>query len=478
MLRAMPLRAAFPLSGLSARLLVLTIAFVMLAEVLIYVPSIARFRQVYLEERLAAAHLASLALDAAPNQPISATLSNKLLEQAMVRIVSIKRKDARSLYLGDDMPPPVHASFDLRDPSWYRLAADAFATLMINQKRVISVAGNVPGAVGDTIDVILDEYPMQQAMRDFSIRILSLSIFISVITAGLVFLSLQWLMVRPMRRITQSMVAFRNAPEDSTVAPEISTRSDEIGVAQRELADMQVNLRAALRQRSHLAALGAAVSKINHDLRNILATAQLVSDRFSDSADPEVRRIAPTLVRSIDRAIALCTNSLRYGRGDDAVLDRQSFDLADLASDVRAALALPDGVEFRNDVAADFTIVGDREQMFRVLLNLTRNAAEAMTGFATGSIAIRAARTAAAATIEVADTGPGIPEAARLHMFEPFKGAARSGGTGLGLAIARDIMHAHGGEIELAGSGPTGTVFRLTLPDRAAALDRRTANRR
>lgn len=475
----MPLRAVFPLSSLSARLLVLTIGFVMLAEVLIYVPSIARFRQVYLEERLAAAHLASLALDAAPNQPISATLSNKLLEQAMVRIVSIKRKDARSLYLGDDMPPPVHASFDLRDPSWFGLAVDAFETLMMNRKRVISVAGNA-GTVGDTIDVILDEYPMQQAMRDFSIRILTLSIFISVITAGFVFLSLQWLMVRPMRRITQSMVAFRNAPEDSTVGPEISARRDEIGVAQRELADMQVNLRAALRQRSHLAALGAAVSKINHDLRNILATAQLVSDRLTDSADPAVRRIAPTLVRSIDRAIALCTNSLRYGRGDDVVLDRQSFDLGDLVSDVRAALtlALPAGVEFRSDIAAGFTIVGDREQMFRVFLNLTRNAAEAMAGFATGSIAIRAARTAAAAVIEIVDTGPGIPEAARLHMFEPFKGAARSGGTGLGLAIARDIMHAHGGEIELAASGPAGTVFRLTLPDRAAVLDRRTANRR
>ncbi len=475
----MPLRAVFPLSSLSAPLLVLTIGFVMLAEVLIYVPSIARFRQVYLEERLAAAHLASLALDAAPNQPISATLSNKLLEQAMVRIVSIKRKDARSLYLGDDMPPPVHASFDLRDPSWFGLAVDAFETLMMNRKRVISVAGNA-GTVGDTIDVILDEYPMQQAMRDFSIRILTLSIFISVITAGFVFLSLQWLMVRPMRRITQSMVAFRNAPEDSTVGPEISARRDEIGVAQRELADMQVNLRAALRQRSHLAALGAAVSKINHDLRNILATAQLVSDRLTDSADPAVRRIAPTLVRSIDRAIALCTNSLRYGRGDDVVLDRQSFDLGDLVSDVRAALtlALPAGVEFRSDIAAGFTIVGDREQMFRVFLNLTRNAAEAMAGFATGSIAIRAARTAAAAVIEIVDTGPGIPEAARLHMFEPFKGAARSGGTGLGLAIARDIMHAHGGEIELAASGPAGTVFRLTLPDRAAVLDRRTANRR
>ena len=359
----------------------------------------------------------------------------------MVRIVSIKRQNARSLYLGDEMPPPVHASFDLRNASPFALVVDA---LWPRAYRVISVTGKGPAADVETIDVILDEKPLQQEIYDFSWRILTLSVVISIFTAGLVFAILQGLLVRPIRRITQSMIAFRETSEDATLTLGVGARRDEIGIAQRELADLQINLRAVLRKRSHLAGLGASVSKINHDLRSILATAQLVSDRLADSADPDVRRIAPTLVRSLDCAIALCINSLRYGRVDATVLDLQTFDVRTLVADVGNALALawPPGVIFRNDVARNIAIVGDREQSFRVLLNLIRNAAEALTGAARGEIPIRAGQTGSGTTIDVIDHGPGIPEAVRLHLFEPFRGAARNGGTGLGLAIARDVTAA------------------------------------
>ena len=69
-----------------------------------------------------------------------------------------------------------------------------------------------------------------------------------------------------------------------------------------------------------------------------------------------------------------------------------------------------------------------------------------------------------ALTIDVADDGPGLPEKAREHLFQPFAGSAREGGTGLGLVIAREVVHAHGGEIELARTGDDGTVFRLRFP--------------
>ena len=115
-------------------------------------------------------------------------------------------------------------------------------------------------------------------MIDFAGRILLLSVMISLITAGLVFLSLNALMVRPMRRITASMMAFRRDPEDPAATLPQTSRADEIGMAQRELIDMQASLRAALRQKERLAALGTAVTKINHGLRNILPTAALVSE--------------------------------------------------------------------------------------------------------------------------------------------------------------------------------------------------------
>src|SRR5262249_30113336 len=153
-----------------------------------------------------------------------------------------------------------------------------------------------------TIEIVIDEAPMRLALIDYSQRILALSVFISLITATLLYLSLQWLMVRPLRRLIEGMMAFREDPEDVSRSIAATGRSDEIGVAEREFAEMQAGLRSALHQKTRLAALGTAVTKINHDLRNILATAGLVSDRLAGSDDPEVKRIAPTLVKAIDRA--------------------------------------------------------------------------------------------------------------------------------------------------------------------------------
>jgi signal transduction histidine kinase len=452
------------LKSLSARLLVLTVFFVMLSEVMIYVPSIARFRLVYLEERLAAAHLAIQALQETPDQMISAELERELLTQVGARAVILKRQESRHLMLSEEMPPNVDAMFDLHDKAPARLIRDAFELLRLGP-RVIRVVGPAPTRPELTVEVLLDEDPMRAAMIDYSRRILALSIVISLITATLVYLSLQLLMVRPMRRITESLMAFHTAPEDASrdVAP--SRRSDEIGIAQRELAHMQADLRAALKQKDRLAALGTAVSKINHDLRNILATAQIVSDRLSTSADPEVRHVTPTLIDSIDRAISLCGRTLDFGSADEPPPQRLPFTVSDLLDDVGATVGLPadDRIVWRNEVASDLRVEADREQMFRVFLNLGRNSIQAMGG--RGRIQITAERAPGKVTIDFADTGPGLTEKAQAHLFEAFAGTSRSGGSGLGLAIARDLMRAHGGDIRLLSSGPEGTTFRLELPD-------------
>src|SRR3546814_4753225 len=144
------------------------------------------------------------------------------------------------------------------------------------------------------------------AMLDYSERILGLSIVISLIAAGLVFLSLRRLLVVPLTRLIDKMVAFRDDPEDAANVVMPSGRSDEIGVAQRQLHDMQIALRGALKQKARLAALGTGVTKINHDLRNILSTAALLSERLALSDDPEVRRITPRLLDALDRAVDLC----------------------------------------------------------------------------------------------------------------------------------------------------------------------------
>jgi signal transduction histidine kinase len=459
------------LGSLSARLLVITIAAIMLGEVLIYLPSIARYRVVFLEERLGAARLAALAVEAAPEGMVSPALAHKLLDQAGVEAIVLHKPGLMSIMLGDEMPQSIDAVFDLRRARPVPLVGEAFGTLAAGGERLIRVIGMAPAPEEDVVvEAVMTERALFTGMVDYSKRILTLSIVLSLLSASLVFLALHRLTVRPMRQITASMVAFRKAPEEASSVIQPSRRSDEVGVAQRELAIMQSELREALRQKTRLAALGAAVSKINHDLRNILSSAVLVSDRIAKVADPKVREMTPQLLEVIDRAVALCGETLKFARAGEPAPRLSRFSLRPLADDVARSLpAVAEGrIRWDNRVPAELSIAADRDQLFRILLNLARNAADAMVRDARAEkrLAIEAEPNAATGgvAIEVADTGPGLPQDVLAHLFEPFTGAGRQGGTGLGLAIARDLVRAHGGAIELERTGPDGTVFRLDFP--------------
>lgn len=448
--------------SLSAKLLLLTIAFVMLAEVLIYAPSIARMRLVYLEERIAAAHLAILALEATPDNMVSKEMEAELLQHVGAYMVALTRPGAGKLMLMVTRPDRLDATYDLRQAGFFMLIRDAVETMLAPDGRLLRVIGPSPKDPVVLIEVVMDESPLRRQMFEASWRILSVSLAISIFTAALVYLSLHLLMVRPMRRITASMAAFRANPEVVAEVLPDADRSDEIGIAQRELATMQQGLRAALLQKTRLAALGTAVTKVNHDLRNILATASLISERLARSGDPAVRAMAPTLVAAIDRALHLCAQTLQFTREGPVQLDLQRFDLRDLLTEVREALAeVSSGqANWVNDVDRGFNVEADREQLYRVFFNLARNAFEA--GASELRLAARPVRDFL--VIDIEDNGPGMPEAARQNIFKPFAGSTREGGTGLGLSIAHDIMRAHGGDIRLERSGPEGTLFRLVLP--------------
>jgi hypothetical protein len=295
------------LISLSARLLLLTMFFVMVAEFLIWTPSISRFRKVYLEEHIVRAHLSTLTLEAMPDKGVDKDLERSLLFHADSYGIVLHRPEQRVLIVAKDMPPKVDLVVDIAKGSFFGWIGDAFATLAQDKNRILRVMGTSPKNPEVMVEVSIDETPMREAMYDFSTRILQLSIVISLFTAGFVYLSLQWLMVRPMRRITANMASFRAVPEDATRDIPTTSRSDEIGVTERELAVMQGEIRYALQQKTRLATLGAAVAKINHDLRNSLATAVLAFDRLADIDDPEVKRVLPRLYDSVDRAVNLCS---------------------------------------------------------------------------------------------------------------------------------------------------------------------------
>ena len=454
-----------PAKSLSARVLLLTIFFVMLGEVLIYAPSAGRFRYEYLRDRLATAHVAVLALLATPDYMVSDSLQAELLQHAGAYIVGLKRPDGVKLMMrAKNGVPPIAASFNLGQSDFFGLIGDAFATIAHPGNRILRVVGPSPKIPQATVEIVIDEAPMRSALIDYSERVLALSIVISLLTASLVYFSLQLLMIRPMRRLTESMVVFRSDPENASFAGRPSRRSDEIGVAERELVQMQAGLRAALRQKTRLAALGGAVTKINHDLRNILSTARLVSDRLLASDDPTVRRNSRALLAAIDRAVELCSATLNFTREGPPILERTSFALAELIEEVALALPAPAEGEppLRNEVPATLTVEADRGQLFRIFANLTQNAVQS----GATRIEVAAQRAGDQVIVEVSDNGPGLAPRARDNLFQPFAGSARPGGSGLGLAIVRELVRAHGGNIRLLRSTAEGTAFAVELPQK------------
>ncbi len=465
----------FPLGhSLSGRLLLLTIVFVMIAEILIYFPSTANFRVTWLEERLAAAQIASLSLEATMGEDVREELEKELLENARVLQVILHRNQTRMLMLARTDLPMVDQAFDLRERNPLILVRDAMLTLFA-EDRVILVKGTPGYGGGELIEAVIDETELRSAMYIYSRNILSLSIIISLLTAILVFLSLRTILVQPMRRITENMISFRRKPEDASRIIEPKSNVLEVRTAEQELATMQTRVRKSLNQQARLAALGTAVSKINHDLRNILASAQLVSDMLATSEDPKVQRLAPRLVGSIDRAVNLATNTLKFGKVDEPTPQKSNIELAKLVDQVGDQLGLPeDGhITWKNAVESSLHVYADSDQLFRILLNLSRNAAQAIDSSTKpgqiDEIQVKASPAdydgRSAISIDVSDTGPGIPENGREHLFEAFSASERKGGTGLGLAIAKELTLAHGGVIDLLESSPNGTSFRVTLPN-------------
>ena len=474
--------------GLSAKLLLLTSVFVMLAEILIFLPSVANFRINWLTDRLTAARLASLAADATADHDVPVNVRQELLNTAKVRYVAIKQRDTRRLVLPPDGPIEIDRSYDLRQDlsrSWLMrlglrmpLITDALMVLFAGGDGTIRVYGHPATPAGSTtwgpndfVEIVLPEAPLRAAMVAFALNILALSVIISLIAAALVYVALNHLLVQPVLRLAGNMEAFGRSPENASLIIEPSSRQDEVGTAERELQHMQQELRSMLNQKNHLAALGLAISKISHDLRNILTTAQLLSDRLSAVQDPSVQRFAPKLIASVDRAIALCNDTLRYGKAEDPAPRRTLFCLATLVDEVGGGLGLPSAqLAFVNDVQPELMIDADRDQLYRVLNNLVRNAAQAITQQQTGianEIRISARRTTSVVVCDVSDDGPGIPEKIRRTMFRAFQSGASKGGTGLGLAIAAELVAAHGGRVELLDT-PIGATFRLTVPDRGA----------
>lgn len=445
--------------SLSFRLFLIAIASVLVIEALIFVPSATRYRNDWLKDQIEAGRLAALALEAAPSRMVSEELERDLLESAMVLAVAELYDERRDMILNPGEEICCTRKIILYDDSPdFSEVGDTLGTFFARKDRflIIRAAGSRPGRV---IEIVADEKDLRQKLGTYGLNILGLSLLISIVTGGLLYLMLLLTVVRPIRRVTESVEQIKDEPGSWKRRLSPTPRSDEIGRAQNALSDMEEAVSNAFRQQERLAQLGEAVAKINHDLRNSLATAQLVSDNLSRSEDPRVAKSLPRLERALERAINLASDTLKYGRSSVPDSNIQKLRLFDIAEEAAAeALAAFGDIAFRNEVELLAEAKADPDHLHRICANLIRNAAEAMDGNGAISIGYDGA------ALSVADTGPGLPEQAKSNLFKPFAGSTRRDGTGLGLALSRDLARAMGGDLELGETGETGTRFVIFLP--------------
>jgi signal transduction histidine kinase len=454
--------------GLSARLLLLTILIVVLANLLILPPNLAAFEEQWLLDRLRAAELASLVEETAPNGIVTERVAEKLLANAGVVSVALQVENERRLMLQAPRLKRTPYLVDLRRQNPMSWLAP-FETLLGGGDRMVRVMAKPRFRAGEFVEIVAPDGPLKKELLAQLGRLTAIAVFTSVTAGAVVYFSLNLFLVRPMQRITRSMERFRADPEDPLAHLDPSGRRDEIGRAEVELTRMQGDLRAALSSRARLAMLGEAVAKINHDLRNMLTSAQIASERMAASGDPRVTHALPRLERALDRAITLASNVLSFGSSAEPPPTKRPTPLAAaLEAAAEDAGLTPEGVNLESRIDPDVEVDADPEQLHRILVNLLKNAREAVEGVETrqrrGRIVASPRSDPAATVIRLQDDGPGLPERAQANLFQPFSGSARRGGTGLGLAIARELAQGHGGDLVLVETGPAGTAFELRLP--------------
>ncbi len=461
-----------PPDGLQSRLLILTVLFTLAVGALIMLPNAANFHETWLQDRLQAAELASVGVEALPYNAVDDETAEQLLRIGGVSAVAISDQGVmRQLLRAPDLPRAPDF-IDLRRRNTGARLWEPVETLMGGPDRSIRVRAAPRYRAGDFIDVVAPAEPLRLELRAFILNSLLVSLIISAAAGGLLYAGLAFLVLRPLRRVTRSIESFAADPLQPGAEP--SDRGDEIGRVERELARMQEEVRQSLRARSRLVALGQAVAKINHDLRNMLTSAQMASERLAASPDPQVAKALPRLERALGRAAALARNVLDYGKSEEPapVIDRIAFGPAVVSAAEDAGLDAQ-GVRLVKDIPARFAVQADGDQLHRILVNLMRNARQAIEADPSrkpvrrgsrGMVRVSTTQEPGWIVIRLTDDGPGIPPRLSERLFEPFVSGSGSEGTGLGLTISRELAANHGGDLRLVETGPGGTTFELRLP--------------
>jgi len=466
--------------SLRVRLLLLICICVILTESLVFIPSIANRQHRWFENQHRFAYALSLSVSRSDEYGlIERALTN--LELVELSIISPDGEIKKLITEQPNVAIAIDKVVDLDANTDLNFIVSAIRTLFIGGNRIIEISGQI-GEDGTKLVLLTRDYSLREALFQFSERFFLSSLAIALLVAAAIYFLVTEILARPIYKIYSNVLDFVMSPDDPKAILIPEKRDDEIGLAEQRIATIETELQRSYAQQKHLAELGLAISKINHDMRNLLASAQLISDRMATIDDPLIKRLSPRLLRTINRAINYTHSILAYGRIQEQPPHTQRLHLKPLMDEVIDTLELGqyNDITIENKVADDFDIEADSEQIYRIVTNLCRNGLQALNQQPEEAlvnhpktITLTAYYEGEEAVISIKDNGPGLPARAREHLFKPFQSSSNSNGTGLGLAICHELVRAHGGTIrlvdgQLVDDGTAGAHFEIRLPHPSA----------
>jgi signal transduction histidine kinase len=374
--------------------------------------------------------------------------------------------DATSLSLTDDSAgfDRLFASIDAQDK-------DAVNQTLVSLGAVEHDADRRLRALSDRLASSMDELSARSRARERSAFLALIALAVLTLSVGVAVSIHTRRLLAPLARVTERAQAV--ARGDLT-AREVIASDDEIGqlatAFERMVAGVaRAQSRAVANER--LAAIGKMAAHVTHEIRNPLSSIglniELLEEELQhlgkDGVPAEARALLSAITREVERLEHLSEEYLRVAR-----LPSPRMEADDVAAAVRDIVSFARPEMERAGCTVTIQVqeplppaLFDESQIRQALLNLLRNAREAMTDG--GTIDVRLAAEGMSVVIDLADRGGGIPEDIRARVFDPFF-STKGEGTGLGLAITRQIIEAHGGSIACESREGGGTRFRLALP--------------
>ncbi len=438
-----------------------------MTEVLVLLPAVGYYRSLQLQELVDDTALIIDSLRSAPTDTIDEEQSSFLLEKLGVYNITLLFPDRQERLLTPPNNQPIDAgTINLMEDSLLSKLFSGPACIISRNSDTMRLIGQ-PELNDYAVDMTVPERPICMDVRRFARDLFVLSIWLCVIAATLLFVTANFNLAAPILRLTRAITGFDTSSRDRAQIVQPTSRVREIYEAETSLRDMQERVIVAMEQRDKLVTLGESVSKIQHDLRNMLSTATLTADRLEFSEDPKVRQSAPRLKRALDRAVALSSQTVEYGALGSRPTNIKEIDLnatiqeiiddeKSLCKDLpyRWIFSSPKGLKARTD----------EEYFTRVYRNLLRNARQILDEGQGDNIITRVSVLENGISVQIEDDGPGMSEKARANLFKPYTGSSRKGGSGLGLALSHELSILMGAELRMIKSDSSGTIFEIFLP--------------